>query len=72
MLVILSDRCVFCSNEGTLGRALGWLWDGAGCQKEQARMRSLEHSAPSPSPLTREEGVEIEFMTHDGCRMEPP
>lgn len=52
----LADGNVFCPNEVPLGGLLG----GAGSQKDQAMVRSLEFSAPPPN-LQRGEGLEKEL-----------
>ena len=53
-----STRSMFCSTEVTLDGS----WTGAGSQKVQARIRSLEFSAPPPI-LQKGEGLEMELIS---------
>lgn len=58
------DRSIFCSNEVTFGVPLGSSRMGAGFQKDPAIIRRWELSAPSPQPLGRGDGLEVELITN--------
>ena len=61
------DTSVFCSNEVTLGGP----WMGAGHQKDQAMLRSLELSA-SHTLFREGEGLEMELIIGDPYLRKPP
>ena len=55
-----------CSNEVTLGRDLDSFWMGAGCQKDQTLIRSLELSTPCPQPQ-RERREAKDWINNQSC-----
>ena len=59
----MGDWSVFCSSEMTLWQTLESFRMGAGHETEQAFIRSLELSAPSPN-LREREGMEIKLINH--------